>query len=141
MQYRLQDGDIQIPNDWQDETMYIFRAPETEGYNIVLNRTPIPHGVDPMDHLKSQFLIIKENLNEYIETAKVPVTVDSQEYRLVSYHWKSPEGSVYQMNLMMVIGQTLLSMTATSAQIITDAQSTLLQKIMTSFVTIKASES
>jgi len=141
MQYRLQDGDIQIPNDWQDETMYIFRAPETEGYNIVLNRTPIPHGVEPMSHLKSQFLIIKENLNEYTETAKEPVTVDGQEYRLVSYHWESPEGPVYQMNLMMIIGQTLLSMTATSAQKITDAQSALLQKIMTSFVTVKHSES
>lgn len=140
MQYRLQDGDIQIPSDWQDETMYIFRAPETEGYNIVINRTPIPHGVDPMDHLKSQLVIIKENLNEYIETAKEPVTVDDQEYRLISYHWKSPEGPVYQMNLMIVIGQTLMSMTATSAQEITDSQKTLLQKIMTSFVVVKASE-
>ncbi len=141
MQYRLQDGDIQIPNDWQDETMYIFRAPETEGYNIVLNRTPIPHGVEPIEHLKSQFLLIKENLNEYIETAKEPVMVDSQEYRLVSYHWKSPEGAVYQMNLMIVIGQMLLSMTATSAQVITESQKVLLQKIMTSFVTVKSSES
>ena len=136
MQYRLHDGDIQIPNDWQDETMYIFRAPETEGYNLVINRTPIPHGVKPLDHLKTQFTVIKENLNEYTETAKDPVHVDGQEYRLIAYHWQSPEGKIHQLNLMIVIEHTLLSMTATAAKPISTEQKALLQKIMTSFITI-----
>lgn len=138
MQYRLHDGNIQIPNDWQDETMYIFRAPETAGYNLVLNRTPIPHGVAPLDHLKSQLIVIKENLNEYVETTKTPVMIDGQEYRLIAYHWKSPEGAIYQLNLMIIVGDMLLSMTATAAKPLSDSETKLLQKIMTSFVAVKA---
>ena len=134
MDYRLHDGNLTIPDDWQDETMHIFRAPDTEGYNLVINRSPIPHGIDPLEHLKSQYTIIRETLKDYNEVSKKPVTVDGIEYRLVSYDWDSPEGKVHQINLMIIAEQTLLSMTATAAALMTDSQQKLVENTMTSFI-------
>ncbi|HFE44529.1 MAG TPA: DUF1795 domain-containing protein, partial [Nannocystis exedens] len=35
--YIFHEGSIDIPNDWRDESMNIFKAPIESGYNLVVS--------------------------------------------------------------------------------------------------------
>jgi len=113
MQYRLNKGEIQLPSTWTDETIYIFKAPEEEGYNVVINQNPIPHGIEAKAFLHEQYTLLQENLTEYDETAHRQLEL-LQTHQLIEYNWESPEGKVYQFNMMLIEADTLLSFTATS---------------------------
>lgn len=137
MNYRLNLGDITLPNTWTDETIYIFKAPEEEGYNVVVNQSPIPHGIDDEDFLNEQYLLLNEHLTDYHEISKEkPKSNDP--VQIVEYDWRSPEGKAFQINMMVVSGDnTLLSFTATSTNAFTDEQKAVVMDIFRSYQGLK----
>lgn len=134
MQYRLNKGNIQLPETWVDETIYIFKAPEEEGYNIVVNQNLIPHGIEGAAFLHEQYVLLQENLTEYHETDKQQLEL-AQTHQFIEYNWQSPEGKVYQLNLMLIEGNTLLSFTATSTTPLQPEKVETIIQIFTSYKT------
>lgn len=136
MEFRLNKGDITLPEDWLDETIYIFKAPEEEGYNVVVNQNIVPHGIDDEDFLIEQYLLLNEHLTDYRETSKEkPKSNDP--VQIVEYDWQSPEGKAFQINMMVVSDKTLLSFTATSTKEFTDEQKTVVMGIFKSYQKLK----
>ena len=131
MKYRLNKGELTLPDEWMDETIYIFKAPEHEGYNIVVNQTMIPHGINPSSFLNEQYLLLKEHLTGYQENYKDHSNIEHQQ--LTEYKWKSPEGIAYQINRMIVIENTLLSFTATATHPFSDTQKKVIMTILGSY--------
>lgn len=132
MDYRLNKGDITLPDDWADETIYIFKAPEEEGYNIVINQSPIPHGIDSDVFLNEQYLLLREHLTSYHETKKERPN-DEEPLQIVEYDWSSPEGKAYQINMMLVVDGVLLSFTATSTRKFVAEQKEIILSIFKSY--------
>lgn len=132
MEYRLNKGDIQLPTNWTDETLYIFKAPEEDGYNIVINQNPVPHGLSSHAFLYEQYAVLQENLTEYHETNKTKPDAE-KEQQIIEYDWSSPEGKVYQINMMLITEKTLLSFTATSTKAFSAAQKQVIYSIFSSY--------
>lgn len=136
MNYRLNLGNIKLPETWSDETIYIFKAPEEEGYNVVVNQNIVPHGIDGEDFLKEQYLLLNEHLTDYHETSKEkPKSNDP--VQIVEYDWRSPEGKAFQINMMVISDNTLLSFTATSTKEFTAEQKVVVMGIFKSYQKLK----
>ncbi len=133
MWYRFNEGDIDVPEDWRDESMNIFKGPETEGYNLVMSREQVPKAVDPAEHVASRLKTIEENLTKYHERARAEVVLGGQPCTWLEYSWKSPEGMMNQVNLMRVVGSTLVSFTFTSATDFTDSQRSVFRRVLESY--------
>jgi len=52
----------------------------------------------------------------------------------LDYSWQSPEGPMYQVNVMRVVGDILVSFTFTSARPLSDAQRDLFRRMLESYV-------
>lgn len=133
MDYRINEGSIVVPEDWRDESMNIFRAPESEGYNLVVTREKIPKSVEPEEHLAERRKMIEENLTGFRERGRGDIVLDGRPCTWLEYMWKSPQGSMSQLNLMRVVGDTLVSFTFTSAREFTGSQRLLFQRVLESY--------
>lgn len=131
--YYFHEGTLTIPEEWRDESMNIFKAPEEEGYNLVISRERIPRSVDPQEHVAAQRKIIEENLMNFRELDRRPIDLDGQVCVWLEYSWKSPEGPMNQVNVMRVAGPTLVSFTFTSGKPLSDGQRELFRGILLSY--------
>lgn len=133
MHYRFHEGTIDIPNDWSDETLNIFKAPVESGYNLVISREKIPKAVDPSRHRDSQRKIIEENLVGFNLLERRSITIDGEDTEWIEYGWNSPQGPMSQVNVMRVVGAVLVSFTFTSARPFTDADRELFTRIVLTY--------
>jgi hypothetical protein len=133
MHYRFHEGTIDLPDDWTDESMNIFKAPVDSGYNLVISRERIPRSIDPALHRDSQRKIIEENLIGFNLRERRPIDLDGDATEWIEYGWNSPQGPMNQVNVMRVIGPILVSFTFTSARAFTDADRDLLARIICTY--------
>lgn len=133
MNYRFQEGSLAIPDDWRDESMNIFKASETEAYNLVISRERIPRSLDPHAHLTAQRKVIEENLVGFRERDRALIELDGTSCVWLEYSWQSPEGPMNQVNVLRVAGDILVSFTFTSGRPFNDAQRGAFRKILASY--------
>lgn len=133
MSYRINEGIVDLPEDWRDESMNIFKGPDSEGYNLVITREKIPKSVDPEEHLAERRKMIEENLTGFRERGRGVIELDRRPCTWLEYTWKSPQGAMSQLNLMRAIGDTLVSFTFTSASDFTASQRSLFQRVLESY--------
>jgi hypothetical protein len=133
MSYRFNEGSLDVPDDWHDETMNIFKGPERDGYNLVISRDRIPKAVEPEAHVAEQLLAIEENLPMFAELERSVIELDGQSLVWLEYTWKSPEGLMNQVNVLRVVGEMLVSFTFTSAKGFDDAQRAELRTVLESY--------
>lgn len=131
--YRFNEGDVDLPDDWRDESMNIFKGPDSEGYNLVVSRETIPKAVDPKEHVAGRIQAIEENLTKYHERVRAELVLDGQPCTWLEYSWKSPEGMMNQINVMRIVGSTVISFTFTSATDFADSQRSLFRRVLESY--------
>jgi len=134
IQQRFHEGNISVPNSWVDDTLTVLKAPDHEGHNLVLSREPLPRGIDQGHHLEAQRKVIAGALDEFQESGRQTVVICHEPCLLLEYSWQSPEGPMFQANLMRVVGQTVLSFTFTSGRPFSAAQREDIREILASFV-------
>jgi len=132
--YTFHDGSLVVPEDWRDESLNVFKAPIEAGYNLVLSRERIPRSIDPQMHLDAQRKVIEENLIGFSERDRRDLDLDGQPCVWLDYSWQSPEGPMYQVNVMRVVDDILVSFTFTSARPLSDAQRDLFRRMLESYV-------
>lgn len=132
MKYRLNTGTLKLPEDWEDETLYIFKAPKEQGFNLVINNNPLPPDTLPEDFIIEQTKVLCENLPEYKENKK-GLLASSKPYQVIDYDWMSPEGKVYQVNMMVVVENILLSFTFSSTRPYTEKRREIIRDILMSY--------
>jgi len=131
--YQFHEGSLALPEGWRDESMNIFKAPEEEGYNLVISRERIPRSVKPDEHLAAQRKIIEENLANFREVERRTIDLDGEACVWLEYSWKSPEGPMYQVNVMRVAGPILVSFTFTAAKPLADGQRACFREVLSSY--------
>jgi len=130
---RFHEGSILIPDPWSDDTLTVLKAPDHEGHNLVISREPLPTGVDVLTHLDAQRFVIASTLTEFSESGRQTLTIHGQVCILLEYSWRSPEGAMFQANLMRSVGDTMVSFTFTSARPFTAHQRREIMAILASF--------
>lgn len=133
IQRRFHEGSIRVPAPWSDDTLNVLKAPDHEGHNLVISREPLPTGVDVPTHLEAQRAVIATTLAEFSESGRHAVTIHGQACTLLEYNWRSPEGPMFQANLMRSVGDTMVSFTFTSARPFTNHQRGEIMSVLTSF--------
>lgn len=133
MHYRFHEGTIDLPDDWTDETLNIFKAPIESGYNLVVSRERIPKALDPIQHRDAQRQLIEENLVGFNLRERRPIELDGDPTEWIEYGWNSPQGPMSQVNVMRIVGPILVSFTFTSARPFTDADRELFARVIITY--------
>ncbi len=133
MNYKMNEGTFSVPENWQDETLHIFKAPDAEGYNLVVNRDRVPRGMTKEEYLEEQLNAIRDNLGDFRENSLKYIEAGDEECPLLDYNWSSPEGRMHQLNLMWVRPPVMLSFTFSSMKKYTENQKKTLTEILQSF--------
>jgi len=133
MGYRFNEGSLELPEDWHDETMNIFKSSPSEGYNLVISRDRIPKAVDPQVFLSDQLQLIAENLPMFVERERASIELDGRACTWLEYVWKAPDGMMNQINVLRVVGDMLVSFTLTSSKDFSDSQKALFRDTLESY--------
>ncbi|EOS92584.1 DcrB-related protein [Erwinia tracheiphila] len=133
MRYQLNEGIIQLPENWNDETLNAFSAPDKSGLNLVITRQGLPFGTDKDEFLENILTQYREQLPGYTEDEYKTITLAAQNACLLAYHWQSDEGRIDQLAVMLYLNDVLLSFTASSASGMSKKQKETLLGVIQSF--------
>lgn len=135
--YRLNEGSINIPNNWQDQSMNVFILPDDSGINLVINRAPVPVGMDGEEYYQEVIHQFQHNLKNYREISQEIVHLDEKPAYLLEYQWQTPEGIMYQCTVMQICHNLLLTFTYTANNPFTKKQRQALLEVIYSYETTK----
>lgn len=135
--YILNEGSIELPVQWQDQSMNVFVLPDDSGVNLVINRAPVPTGMDEEDYYQQIIHQFQHNLKNYRQIAQEIVQLDEKPAYLLEYQWQTPEGVMYQCTVMQIRNRLLLTFTYTANNPFTPKQR---QALLDIIYTYKATE-
>lgn len=131
--YQMNEGKITIPQSWRDDSMHVFALPDDSGVNLVINRTPVPTGLDSEAYYAETLEQFQTSLPGFKELGRDVITVDGTPAQTLEYRWKSPEGQMHQYVVMQVRQAQLLTFTVTSPKTLAASQRDYFQQIIQSF--------
>jgi hypothetical protein len=131
--YQMNEGKITLPENWRDDSMHVFALPDDSGVNLVINRTPVPLGLDSEAYYAETLEQFETSLPGFKELARSKITLDGSPAQTLEYRWKSPEGQMHQYVVMQVRQALLLTFTVTSPKNLAAGQRDYFQQIIQSF--------
>lgn len=131
--YQLNEGSLSLPRHWLDQSMNIFAFPDETGGNLVINRTAIPLGVENEEYYQQILEQFRHNLKGYQENDYQRLTLADNPAHLLDYQWQSPEGKMYQLSLLYIHQQQLLTFTYTLSEPFSPSRKASLLNILHTF--------
>lgn len=131
--YLFNEGRLDIPERWQDESLNVLTFPDKTGGNLVINRTPLPTGVTPEAYYEQVIAQFRTHLQDYFERQYQVITLSGEPAHWLDYQWRSPEGTMHQLSLLQIRGDSLLTFTYTHAAELTAQQKEMLLDVLLSF--------
>ncbi|CDH02523.1 DUF1795 domain-containing protein [Xenorhabdus bovienii] len=131
--YQMNEGTLTIPADWRDESMHVFVLPDDSGVNLVINRTPVPMGMDAAAYYEQTLTQFVTHLPGYQEHQRLQIELSGEIAWRLDYHWQSPEGEMHQTVVLQIRGRQLLAFNLTSPQPFNAGQRDALLAVVTSF--------
>lgn len=131
--YEMNEGILEVPAGWRDESVNVFVCPDNSGINLTVTRTPVGSGMAAEDVYEDTAREFPAGLPGYKETSRCTTEVDGLPAFQLEYHWKSPEGPMHQIVVLLLKGADLLSFTVTSPQPMSNKQIEALIPVLTSF--------
>lgn len=135
--YTFNEGTIELPTQWQDQSMNVFVLPDDSGINLVINRAPVPTGMDEEEYYQEIIHQFQHNLKNYREISQEIVQLDEKPAYLLEYQWQTPEGIMYQCTVMQIRHNLLLTFTYTANNPFTKKQRQALLEVVYSYKTTK----
>ncbi|MBD2814970.1 DUF1795 domain-containing protein [Xenorhabdus sp. Flor] len=131
--YQMNEGTLNIPAGWRDESMHVFVLPDDSGVNLVINRTPVPQGTDMVAYYEQTLTQFTTHLPGYQEHQRLQIELSGEPAWRLDYHWQSPEGEMHQTVVLQIRGCQLLAFNLTSPQPFDEGQRNALLAVVTSF--------
>lgn len=131
--YQFNEGAIAVPEGWRDESVNVFVCPDNSGVNLTITRTPMGAGMQADDVYNDTVNEFPPNLPGYKEIAQLSITLNEQPARQLEYQWKSPEGLMHQVVVLLLKESNLISFTLTSPQHMSKKQVEALLSIIMTF--------
>ena len=133
--YTINEGSFSLPNNWQDESLNVFSFNSHSGGNLVINRTPITEDISDQDFYQKIIEQFRHNLNGYQENECREVTLEGKPAYLLDYYWDTPEGPIYQLSVLYIVQNKLLTFTYSMQEPFAPSQKDALLAIIYSFKT------
>ena len=100
--YTLNEGTLELPVQWQDQSMNAFIIPDENNTNLVINRIPVPFGISDEEYYLQVIEQFRHGLKEYKEYQCQERVFNNVPSHLLEYQWQSPQGKTYQMTLLYI---------------------------------------
>jgi hypothetical protein len=94
--YRLDEGDIEIPDGWRDGTINVFMLPsadnsKTADASLSITRDAEDESPDVEEYANVQLVNAAKNLNRYKLIGRRAASIDGEPSVEVDYTWVTPE--------------------------------------------------
>lgn len=132
-QYVMNEGTIEVPSNLFDSTVNVLIAPDLRNLSFSVARDKIPDGMSFEDYVLSEHGKLKEAFAEFsIKTRKI-VDIGGKRCPMIQFSWKSPQGKMHQMMVMIQMQFRVLIMTASFQREITSVQAKQVIDVFKSF--------
>jgi len=140
MKYHINEGSIQLPHAFDDRTMQVL-IPEGSGvgFNLVITRDPLEPGETPSGYLNRQMDDLRRQVTKYQETLREPVHLGGKSQGIegvcLEVHYKQQGKFLYHRQGVFALPnhKQMLTLTASSAAMFTEAQRHAWSAIVASF--------
>ncbi len=137
MQFTFNEGHIQLPSQWQDQSMQVLVSTDNSGINLVITREAVPQGTLTPELYQETLALYQGKLDGYTEHACREITLAEAPAWLLDY-----PGTVRKMRGIRRIsqiavfqrrGDTLLTFTFSTSLSLKNSQKTMLLEVIKSF--------
>ncbi len=91
MQFTFNEGHIQLPSQWQDQSMQVLVSTDNSGINLVITREPSTGTLTP-ELYQETLALYQGKLDGYTEHACREITLaEARGAWLLDYSWNGPE--------------------------------------------------
>ncbi|EEW2589352.1 DUF1795 domain-containing protein [Escherichia coli] len=91
MQFTFNEGHIQLPSQWQDQSMQVLVSTDNSGINLVITREAVPQGTLTPELYQETLALYQGKLDGYTEHACREITLAEAPAWLLDYSWNGPE--------------------------------------------------
>ncbi|EHM0704143.1 type VI secretion system tip protein VgrG [Escherichia coli] len=138
MQFTFNEGHIQLPSQWQDQSMQVLVSTDNSGINLVITREAVPQGTLTPELYQETLALYQGKLDGYTEHACREITLAEAPAWLLDYSWNGPEdegnqGRISQIAVFQRRGDTLLTFTFSTSLSLKNSQKTMLLEVIKSF--------
>ena len=131
--YTLNEGTLELPVQWQDQSMNAFIIPDENNTNLVINRIPVPFVISDEEYYLQVIEQFRHGLKEYKEYQCQERVFNNVPSHLLEYQWQSPQGKTYQMTLLYIQQGILMTFSFSSKKTFTENQKESLLNVLGSF--------
>ena len=131
--YTFNEGQINLPTNWKDQSINMFVVPDENPINFVINRVLVPFGVSNEEYYAQILDQFRRELKDYQELSYEVLSLNDIPSYLLEYQWQTPEGKMTQLTLLHITNGKLLTFTFSSRLGFTANQKQYLQQIIFTF--------
>ncbi len=88
MQFTFNEGHIQLPSQWQDQSMQVLVSTDNSGINLVITREAVPQGTLTPELYQETLALYQGKLDGYTEHACREITLAEAPAWLLDYSWR-----------------------------------------------------
>ncbi|WP_372069488.1 DUF1795 domain-containing protein (plasmid) [Tistrella mobilis] len=113
--YALQEGHLDLPTDWEDQSVNVFAPPgaKSQGLSLVVTREPLPPATDIRAYAEAEVKRMGKELKAFSLLARHPLEIGDQAIEAYEVRWKSDKGLVHQLLAAVEANGRALIFTAT----------------------------
>lgn len=130
--YHFNEGTIEFPNDWQDQTIHIISAANnnTMGASFTISRDKMPWGMSFNEFTAKEITSISQQLKEYQQRDISNGMLCGKATVSVEFQWQAAQGRIHQLMTFVETQPLILILTATFPDFMTDSQKTQINTIL-----------
>ena len=140
MQFTFNEGHIQLPSQWQDQSMQVLVSTDNSGINLVITREAVPQGTLTPELYQETLALYQGKLDGFIfvfHQGQEGFHIQAPAW-LLDYSWNGPEdegnqGRISQIAVFQRRGDTLLTFTFSTSLSLKNSQKTMLLEVIKSF--------
>ena len=116
MNYNFEEGQIMLPQAWQDQTVNVLIPQDSPvpGANLVITRERLPLGTTPAQRIEQQRLMMAKELTGFKLILEQKVEHPDHVLHVIECVWQKDGKDIYQLIAVRPLaGEKLLCFTAT----------------------------
>jgi hypothetical protein len=129
--YRLNEGSIDLPNGWKDQSINIISSTGggALGLSFTISRDDIPWGMKFAEYVKDEIAKAKEALTEFTIVEEQEVEIHGASAVEIECKWKAKQGPMHQIITTVQNGTRALVLTASMPGKMSDTQKAEVRRI------------
>ncbi|AUH64612.1 DUF1795 domain-containing protein [Paracoccus zhejiangensis] len=133
--YYVQEGSIELPVEWKDQSINIISASQTgePSLSMTMTRDDIPWGMSFDEYVADQLRQAGETLKDFTVLHQQEMQIGGHRALQTECKWVAKQGPMHQLITSLMPGKRVLIITATAPGAFSDGQKQQMQQVIASF--------